>query len=92
MMGFILPLTYIIIIQIVFNKLGADNDIQNLILGIAFPILNNLGLLVTCGVFVFTPVEDRELKLRYLLNFAGMRSSAYYIGYFFADWIIFSIN
>ena len=92
MMGFIIPLIYVIIIQIAFNKFNVNDDVQNLILGIAFPVLNNLGLILTCGVFVFTPVEDRELKLRYLLNFAGMRSSAYYIGYFFADWIIFSIN
>ena len=33
MQGFILPLTYIVIIQIVFSKFKLSNDIQNLILG-----------------------------------------------------------
>ena len=50
-----------------------------------------MGILLSSGIFVFTPVEDRESKLRYLLNFAGMRSSSYYIGLLLADIVIFMI-
>ena len=31
-------------------------------------------------------------KTRYLLNFAGLRSSSYYVGILFADFLIFSIS
>jgi hypothetical protein len=54
-----------------------------------FPVLQIFGILISSGIFIFTPVEDREQKLRYLLNFAGMRSSAYYIGLLLADVVIF---
>lgn len=33
MMGFILPLIYIVLIQIVFSKFNLDTNIQNAILG-----------------------------------------------------------
>ena len=38
-----------------------------------------------------TPVKDKEDKLRYLLNFAGMRSVSYWNGIFLADIIIYTI-
>lgn len=40
---------------------------------------------------MITTVKDREDKLRYLLNFAGISSAAYYIGIFFADMILFIV-
>lgn len=48
-------------------------------------------LVLSSGLFVITPVKDREDKLRYLLNFAGISSKAYYIGMFFADIILFIV-
>ena len=56
-----------------------------------FPVLQIFGILISSWIFIFTPVEDREQKLRYLLNFAGMRSSAYFIGLLLADVVIFCI-
>ena len=53
------------------------------------PILVVLGITTSAGVFTFAVVSDREQKLRYLLNFAGMRSTSYYLGMFFADWLVF---
>jgi hypothetical protein len=58
---------------------------------VMFPVLQIFGILISSGIFIFTPVEDREQKLRYLLNFAGMRSSAYFIGLLLADVVIFCI-
>jgi hypothetical protein len=40
---------------------------------------------------VITTVKDREDKQRYLLNFAGISSHAYYTGIFLADYILFAI-
>jgi len=50
-----------------------------------------IAILVSSGLFVITPVKDREDKLRYLLNFAGITSHAYYAGLFLADFILFTI-
>jgi hypothetical protein len=50
-----------------------------------------LAILISSGLFVLTPVKDREDKLRYLLNFAGITSHAYYVGLFLADFILFTI-
>jgi hypothetical protein len=48
-------------------------------------------LIFSSGLFVITTVKDREDKLRYLLNFAGISSLAYYWGIFMADLILFVI-
>jgi len=57
-----------------------------------FPIFILLGYLTSIGLYLIVPVNDKFNKTRYLLNFAGMRSSSYYIGLFLADYIIFSIS
>jgi len=44
------------------------------------------------GLYLIVPVNDKFNKTRYFLNFAGMRSSSYYIGLFLADFIIYSIS
>ena len=48
-----------------------------------------MALVFSSGLFVVTSTKDREDKLRYLLNFSGISSAAYYIGLFFADMILF---
>lgn len=57
-----------------------------------FPIFILLGYLTSIGLYLIVPVNDKFNKTRYLLNFAGMRSSSYYIGLFLADYIIYSIS
>jgi hypothetical protein len=89
-MPFILPLVYIIIIVLATDNIGGGINKQD-VLNFAFPILVTLGIVSSSGVFVFATVKDREDKLRYLLNFAGMRSSSYYLGFLFADVIIYCI-
>ena len=57
-----------------------------------FPIFTMLGYLTSIGLYLIVPVTDKSNKTRYLLNFAGMRFSAYYIGLFLADFLIYSIS
>ena len=63
------------------------DDVINFLL----PVFSLMGILVTCGLYVVTPTEDRELKLRYFLNFSGMQSTAYFLGFMFADFLIFTL-
>ena len=67
------------------------SKILNTVLSKVFPIFVTIGIITSTGAYVYNPVADREEKLRYLLNFAGMRSTSYYLGMFFADIIIFTI-
>ena len=60
-------------------------------LQIYFPLFVAVSLILSSGLFVITTVKDREDKLRYLLNFAGISSVAYYWGIFMADLILFVI-
>jgi hypothetical protein len=87
---FIFPLIYIIIIQMVMSGLNLPN-VTKIVLNIAFPLLEVLGITLSAGLYSWGVVVDREEKLRYLLNFAGMRSSSYFIGLFLSDIIIYAI-
>jgi hypothetical protein len=40
---------------------------------------------------LITTVKDREDKLRYLLNFGGMRSFSYYFGIVLADFTLYML-
>jgi hypothetical protein len=48
------------------------DDIKKKIMETAFPALVVLSVLTSSGLYVVTPVKDRQDKLRYLLNFAGI--------------------
>lgn len=85
----IFPLIYLIIILMIVDNI--DGAPKQQILSVAFPILVAFGIMLSCGVYAWTTVSDREDKLRYLLNFAGMRSSSYYFGLLLADFIIYVI-
>jgi hypothetical protein len=63
-----------------------------LILGYAFPGLVLFGYITSIGVYAIGPALDRFDKTRYLLNFAGQRSSSYYLGMFLADFLIYEIS
>jgi hypothetical protein len=56
-----------------------------------FPLLVAFSMLLSGGLYVVTTVKDREDKLRYLLNFTGISSTAYYLGIFAADLILFIV-
>jgi len=91
MYPFILPMMYTIILLMVLDNIDIDEDTKQTVLSTIFPILISIGILTSAGIFVHAPVMDREDKLRYLLNFAGMRSSSYYIGFLLGDLIVFAI-
>jgi hypothetical protein len=65
--------------------------IQDTILQLVFPGLVQLSIVMSSSLFVVTSVQDREEKLRYLLNFSGISSFAYFTGLFLADIILFMI-
>ena len=57
----------------------------------AFPALVIISIVTSGGLFIVTPVQDREEKLRYLLNFSGISSFAYFTGLFLGDLVLFVI-
>ena len=50
-----------------------------------------ISIAFSSALLVKTPVKDREDKLRYLLNFAGITPVSYYLGLFIADVILFIV-
>lgn len=50
-----------------------------------------LSFIWSSSLYVISTVHDREMKLRYLLNFAGMQSTPYFLGIFLAELLIFLI-
>ena len=50
-----------------------------------------LSFIWSSSLYVISTVQDREMKLRYLLNFAGMMSTPYFLGMFMAELLIFMI-
>mmetsp|Transcript_41165 Transcript_41165/g.62599 ORF Transcript_41165/g.62599 Transcript_41165/m.62599 type:complete len:212 (+) Transcript_41165:2298-2933(+) len=73
------------------DDVEAKAAFEKVMFAILFPIFILISLFVSSGVYVISPVSDREDKLRYLLNFAGMRPASYYIGLFMGDVFIFLI-
>lgn len=73
------------------DQYDSDGKIRTYIFGIAFPLLVALAIALTPGIYLITSVTDRELRLRYLLNFIGMRSTSYFAGIVLADLTIFFI-
>lgn len=70
---------------------ASADDLEQTVVGTAFPFLVLGGIAFSQGAFILTSVKDKEDKLRYLLNFAGMSSFSYWIGMFLADIILYLI-
>lgn len=103
----ITPLMFILIIVVslsvystaIANAIGkmtgggsaSNSSTFNIILQTAFPLLIPIGFILGSGLYCITCVRDKELGLRYLLNFAGMNPIAYYIGLLCAEMVIFTI-
>jgi len=56
-----------------------------------FTVFVLLGFSLCSGLFIISPVADKEIKMRQMLNFLGMKSLAYYTGSFLADYVLFVI-
>lgn len=89
----LLPFFNILIYVMIINSLTKQisKDVTNILITLLFPILLVMGICLTSGVYLVTSVTDRSEKLRYLLNFGGMRSIPYFLGLFLADYLIFFI-
>lgn len=68
-----------------------SSETFKLVLEFAFPLLIPFGFVLGSGLYCITCVRDKELGLRYLLNFAGMNPVAYYIGLLGAEMVIFCV-
>lgn len=66
-------------------------EMEERILHMAFPALVLASIVTSGALFVVTAVQDREDKLRYLLKFSGMTSTAYFFGLVVADMILFCV-
>ena len=89
----LLPFFNILIYVMIINSItkSAGKELQNILITILFPVLLVLGICITSGVYLITSVADRSEKLRYLLNFGGMRSIPYFLGLAAADYLIYFI-
>jgi hypothetical protein len=71
-----------------------DEEMQKIMIlvnGIMFSIWMLIGFCTCSGIFILSPISDREFKLRYLMNYIGMQPLAYYIGNFISDYTLFMI-
>ena len=67
------------------------DDIKKAVLNGALPLLLQLAVYISSGLYVITVVKDREDNLRRLLHLSGMRPLAYYLGLFLGDLILINI-
>lgn len=51
-----------------------------------FSLFLLIGYCVIAGIFLYPIVQDREFKMRYVLNFIGMKPMAYWMGSFVVDY------
>jgi len=51
-----------------------------------FSLFLLIGYCVISGIFLYPIVQDREFKMRYVLNFIGMKPLAYWLGSFIVDY------
>lgn len=73
---------------------GGDPDFKKaltLIITNMFAFFVLLGFALCSGLYIIQPVQDRQLKLRTMLHFVGMKSTSYFLGSFLADMILFSM-
>jgi len=96
----VIPLIYVVQTVIIMNTVllgsnsrnisdgGEMNEIINTIYAFVFPGLMCIGLIYGSALYMTTLVQDRNNQLRYLLNFAGMKPLAYFIGITLSDLFI----
>jgi hypothetical protein len=56
---------------------------------VLFPFIMNYGFCACSGVYLLMPLEDRQTKLRGILNLNGLRPFSYWAGMLFGDFIIY---
>lgn len=83
------------IMNIIYSMLSLDADtvdnLKKLVLNGALPLILQIAVYLSSGLYVITVVKDREDNLRRLLHLSGMRPLAYYLGLFLGDLILINI-
>lgn len=73
---------------------GAEEYLQGTtqtLVGLIFPFFLNYGFCACSGIYILTPIMERETKTRLALNLVGLRNTAYWIGLFLADFTLYLI-
>lgn len=65
--------------------------ILHTVISLLLPIFMLTGFSSSSGIYMITPIQEREDNLRQMLTLSGMRSSSYYLGLFLADFLLFLI-
>lgn len=84
-------MSFLIMMGFIPKEVTKDNSFVPLLITNFFGFFVLLGFSLCSGLFILSPVTDKENKLRHLMNFVGMKPLAYYVGSFFADFILFAI-
>jgi hypothetical protein len=82
-------LTNILVLNTIVNQIP-DNKIKSIVFAFILPLLIGIRMSLAPGIYLITIVIDRNQRLRYLMNFIGMRSISYFTGIVIADLIIFN--
>jgi ABC-type multidrug transport system permease subunit len=64
---------------------GPPEDLFELMMAFSMPFIMCYGFATCSGIYMFTPVGEREYKTKPILNLAGVHSFQYYVGLFIAD-------
>mmetsp|Transcript_12154 Transcript_12154/g.8839 ORF Transcript_12154/g.8839 Transcript_12154/m.8839 type:complete len:309 (-) Transcript_12154:1180-2106(-) len=68
-----------------------DPEAVVLVNGVMFSMWMLIGFALCAGLFIVGMTYDREWKLRYLMNFAGLRTLPYVLGNTLADFTLFMV-
>jgi hypothetical protein len=67
------------------------DDVFKKVISCMLPIFMLTGFCSTAGIYMITPIQEREQGLRQILTLNGMTSSRYYAGLFAADYLLYLI-
>lgn len=90
----LLPFVHTLTSMLIINstmQVDVSPQIKFVLWSFIFPIIMIIGITNGAGLYLVTTVQDRDEKLRYLLNFSGMRPISYFAGITLADFTIFFI-
>lgn len=67
------------------------HKILNYVIAIMFPYILNAGYATCSGIYMLMPIEERMNQTRHILKLSGLKTPAYWLGLFTADYILFLI-
>jgi len=90
------PFITAIVSFLIINNINTTGDDVNedalaLVSGIMFSMWMLIGFALCAGLFIVGLTYDREMNLRYLMNFAGLQTLPYVFGNYMADFTLFMV-